>query len=56
MRVLTVVSSVLIPLTLISGVEGTNFAYLPEPAKRCGYRIVLLLTLAVALGQILYFK
>ncbi|MBA3830892.1 MAG: magnesium/cobalt transporter CorA [Chthoniobacterales bacterium] len=56
MRVLTVISSVFIPLTFIAGVYGMNFAHMPELAKPWGYGACLLLMLAVAIGQILYFK
>jgi magnesium transporter len=56
MRVLTVISSVFIPLTFIAGVYGMNFAHMPELAKPYGYGVCLLFMLLVALGQILYFK
>ncbi len=56
MRVLTIISSVFIPLTFIAGVYGMNFAHMPELAKPWGYGACLLLMMAVAIGQILYFK
>jgi magnesium transporter len=56
MRVLTVISSVFIPLTFIAGVYGMNFAHMPELAKPYGYAVCLLFMLLVAVGQILYFK
>lgn len=56
MRVLTVISSVFIPLTFIAGVYGMNFAHMPELSKPWGYGACLLLMLIVAIGQILYFK
>ena len=56
MRVLTVISSIFIPLTFIAGVYGMNFAHMPELTKPYGYGAVLLLMLVVAVGQILYFK
>ena len=56
MRVLTVMSSVFIPLTFIAGVYGMNFAHMPELAKPWGYGYCLSLMLIVAIGQILYFK
>ncbi len=56
MRVLTVISSVFIPLTFIAGVYGMNFAHMPELAEPWGYGACLLLMLVVAVGQILYFK
>jgi magnesium transporter len=56
MRVLTVISSVFIPLTFIAGVYGMNFAHMPELSHKYGYPACLLLMLAVGIGQILYFK
>ena len=56
MRVLTVISSVFIPLTFIAGVYGMNFAHMPELAQPYGYAACLLFMLLVAAGQFLYFK
>jgi len=56
MRVLTVMSSVFIPLTFIAGVYGMNFAHMPELTKPYGYAGCLLAMLIVAIGQLLYFK
>ncbi|MBA3961878.1 MAG: magnesium/cobalt transporter CorA [Chthoniobacterales bacterium] len=56
MRVLTVISSVFIPLTFIAGVYGMNFAHMPELAHPYGYPACLLLMLIVAIGQLIYFK
>ncbi|PZR73732.1 MAG: magnesium and cobalt transport protein CorA [Chthoniobacterales bacterium] len=66
MRVLTVISSVFIPLTFIAGVYGMNFARevdgkrlpwnMPELYSPYGYIGCLLFMLAVAIFQIVYFK
>jgi magnesium transporter len=66
MRVLTVISSVFIPLTFIAGVYGMNFARevdgkklpwnMPELFSPYGYIGCLLFMLAVAIFQIVYFK
>lgn len=56
MRVLTVISSVFIPLTFIAGVYGMNFTHMPELAQTYGYPVCLLVMLLIAVGQILYFK
>jgi magnesium transporter len=56
MRVLTVISSIFIPLTFIAGVYGMNFAHMPELSHPFGYIGCLLLMLLVAIGEILYFK
>jgi magnesium transporter len=56
MRVLTVVTSIFIPLTFIAGVYGMNFQHMPELSKPWGYGGCLLLMLFVAIGQLVYFK
>ncbi len=67
MRVLTVISSVFIPLTFIAGVYGMNFAYqdpktgktlpenMPELYSPHGYPYALIAMGVVALLQFLYF-
>jgi len=56
MRVLTVISSVFIPLTFIAGVYGMNFSHMPELSEPWGYGACLALMLVVGVGQLLYFK
>jgi magnesium transporter len=62
MRVLTVISSIFIPLTFIAGVYGMNFDpklspfNMPELEWPFGYLFALCLMLAVASGMIIFFK
>ncbi|OBU84642.1 magnesium/cobalt transporter CorA [Chromobacterium subtsugae] len=42
MRVLTVITMIFMPLTLIAGIYGMNFEYMPELKWHYGYFIVLL--------------
>ena len=56
MRVLTVISSVFIPLTFIAGLYGMNFAHMPELAQPYGYGVCLLVMLTIGIGQLIYFK
>lgn len=66
MKVLTVISSIFIPLTFIVGVYGMNFARevdgkrlpwnMPELYQPYGYLAVMLFMLSVACFQIYYFK
>ena len=56
MRVLTVISSIFIPLTFIAGVYGMNFSHMPELSESYGYPICLAVMLIVAIAQLLYFK
>lgn len=56
MRVLTVVTSIFIPLTFIAGVYGMNFQNMPELRTRDGYFIVLGLMGAIGLGMLYFFR
>ena len=53
---LTVLSAIFFPLTLITGIYGMNFKYMPELEWRYGYFMVLGLLAAVAGGLLLFFK
>lgn len=62
MRVLTVITSIFIPLTFIAGVYGMNFDpklspfNMPELEWPFGYPFAICLMLAVAIGMIVFFK
>lgn len=56
MKVLTIIATIFIPLTLIAGVYGMNFRYMPEMEWRYGYPAVLILMLCIGLGMVAYFK
>ena len=55
-RILTVVSTIFIPLTFITGLYGMNFRYMPELYWHYSYPAVLLLMLAIGLGMLAYFR
>ncbi|HEV7755665.1 MAG TPA: magnesium/cobalt transporter CorA, partial [Mycobacteriales bacterium] len=50
MKVLTIFSATMLPLTLIAGVYGMNFEHMPELHWRYGYAVVLLLMATVCGG------
>jgi magnesium transporter len=56
MRVLTVVSTVFIPLTFIAGVYGMNFKHMPELEWAWAYPAVWALMVATALGMAHWFR
>ncbi|MBI5157690.1 MAG: magnesium transporter CorA family protein [Acidimicrobiia bacterium] len=55
MKVLTVFSAIVLPLSLIAGVYGMNFAHMPELAWRWGYFGVIALMSVVGIGLWVYF-
>ena len=56
MKVLTIISTIFIPLTFIVGVYGMNFRFMPELEYPLAYPIVWGIMTAVALGMLLFFK
>jgi magnesium transporter len=53
---LTASSIILMSVTLVAGIYGMNFAYMPELSWRLGYPFALGIMLAVAGGLVLLFK
>jgi magnesium transporter len=56
MKVLTIIATIFIPLTLITGVYGMNFQHMPELAWPLGYPLVWVVMLAIAGAMLLYFR
>ena len=52
MKVLTIFSAIMLPLTFIAGVYGMNFEHMPELATRYGYFVVWMIMIVVALGML----
>ena len=55
MKVLTVFSATLLPLSVIVGIYGMNFEHMPELGRRWAYPVVLSVMAAIALGLWGYF-
>lgn len=56
MKVLTIISTLFIPLTFIAGVYGMNFKYMPELNQKWGYPILWLVMIIIAAFMMYYFK
>ena len=56
MTVLTVVTTIFMPLTLIVGWYGMNFKYMPELESHLGYPIVIILSILIVVGSLTFFK
>ncbi|MFN7961735.1 MAG: magnesium/cobalt transporter CorA [Thermoanaerobaculia bacterium] len=56
MKVLTIISSMLLPMTVIAGIYGMNFEFMPELHKAWGYPVALGLMVTVAGGMMLWFR
>lgn len=56
MKILTIISTIFIPLTFIVGVYGMNFRYMPELEARWGYGITWAIMLVIGGVMVVYFK
>lgn len=56
MKVLTIVSTIFIPLTFIVGIYGMNFTVMPELDYKYGYPITMVSMAILTLLMIYYFK
>ncbi|AEI15934.1 magnesium and cobalt transport protein CorA [Flexistipes sinusarabici DSM 4947] len=56
MKMLTIISTLFIPLTFIVGVYGMNFKYMPELDVRWAYPVVWLVMIIIAGLMLLFFK
>lgn len=55
MKVLTVISTLFIPITFVAGVYGMNFKYMPELEWRLGYPLVWFVMLSIVAGLVYFF-
>jgi magnesium transporter len=56
MKVLTIISTIFIPLSFVAGVFGMNFRRMPELEQPWGYPAALALMVAIAGVMILFFR
>ncbi len=56
MKVLTIISTIFMPLSFIAGVYGMNFENMPELKTTYGYPVLLTIMTLIGLGMILWFK
>ena len=56
MTVLTVVTTIFMPLTLIVGWYGMNFKYMPELDQVWGYPAVIIVSVVIVIASLIFFK
>lgn len=56
MGILTIVTTIFLPLTLLTGWYGMNFAYMPEIHWKYGYATVAIIAVIIVVLEILFFK
>ncbi len=53
---LTIISAIFLPLTLIAGIYGMNFKYMPELNNPLAYPITLGVMGLIVVGELIYFR
>jgi magnesium transporter len=56
MKVLTIISTIFMPLSFVAGIYGMNFTYMPELHWRWGYLMVWIVFILIAGAMILFFR
>lgn len=56
MSILTVITAIFLPLTLVAGWYGMNFANMPELKFRYSYIVVICICITIIAGEIIFFK
>lgn len=56
MQVLTIITTIFVPLGFLAGIYGMNFEYIPELQFRYGYFVLLGVMLTIVIGSLLFFR
>lgn len=56
MKVLTIISTIFIPLTFLAGIYGMNFTNIPELGFKWSYPILIVVMIIIAILMIRFFK
>jgi magnesium transporter len=56
MKVLTIITTIFVPVTFIAGIYGMNFDYMPELHSKWGYPLTWAVMLVIIISLLLYFR
>jgi magnesium transporter len=56
MKVLTIITTIFVPVTFIAGVYGMNFKYMPELESKWGYPVVWGVMIIMMTSLVVYFR
>jgi magnesium transporter len=56
MKTLSIITTIALPLTVISGIYGTNFLYLPGSNSLLGFWVMIGVMIGISVSMLMYFK
>ena len=56
MKVLTIIATIMMPLTLITGIYGMNFKIMPLLTWKAGFLAISILMILIGIGMLIFFK
>ncbi|MDP3791723.1 MAG: magnesium/cobalt transporter CorA [Candidatus Omnitrophota bacterium] len=56
MKTLTIIATIMMPLTLVASIYGMNFKHMPELNSKFGYPVVLAIMMTITVTMLIYFK
>jgi len=56
MKVLTIITTLMMPMTVISGIYGMNFQFMPGLQSKAGFGAAIILMLVIMSIEVIYFK
>jgi magnesium transporter len=56
MKVLTIITTIFVPVTFIAGIYGMNFDYMPELHSKWGYPLTWAVMIAIIVSLLVYFR
>jgi magnesium transporter len=56
MKVLTIISTIFIPLSFLAGLYGMNFIYMPEFSYPFAYPILIIVMVLIIVLMLYFFK
>ena len=56
MKVLSIIATIALPMTVVSGIYGTNFIELPGSKTQAGFWIMTGVMCLMMVGMLLFFK
>lgn len=56
MKTLTIVTTIVLPLSLLAGWYGMNFKYMPELTMKYSYYVIIVISILIVIASLILFK